>query len=151
MNGTNAVKARRTHCVRREQEDEGGTNTGTMVSDTVRTPSHWVRHVSPGRNGTRGKLIEWVQQIRGTGGEGGREREAFGIREDIKVESRQGQRTAGRGLAQIRLVQTCHLFPTVLTLKNLDKLGYGNQLDPCEVIEREIYENLQMETFKWAK
>lgn len=134
--------------MRREQEDEGGTNTSTMVRDTVRTPSHWVRHVSLERNGERGKLIERVQQIRGTGGEGGREREAFGIREDIKVESKQGQRTAGGGLAQIRLVQTRHLFPTVLTWKNLDKLGYGKRLAACEVIKGEIYENLHMETFK---
>lgn len=47
------------------------------------------------------------------------EREALGIREDIKVESRRGQRTAGRGLAWLRQVQTCYLFPSVLTLNNL--------------------------------
>lgn len=60
--------------MRREQEDEGGTNTSTMVSDTVRTPSRCIRHASLERNRKRGKLIERVQQIRGTGGEGGRER-----------------------------------------------------------------------------
>lgn len=48
------------------------------------------------------------------------EREALGIREEMKVEGRQGQRTAGRGLAQLRLVGICHLFPSALTIKNLN-------------------------------
>lgn len=61
--------------MRGEQEDEGGTNTGTMVSDTVKTPSQWGRHASLERNGKSEKLIERVQLIRGSGGEGGRERE----------------------------------------------------------------------------
>lgn len=39
------------------------------------------------------------------------EGEALGIREEMKVEGRQGQRTAGRGLARLRLVQICYLFP----------------------------------------
>lgn len=60
LDGANSVKARRTHCVRGEQEDEGGTNTGTMVSDTVKTPSQWGRHASLERNGKSEKLIERV-------------------------------------------------------------------------------------------
>lgn len=50
-----------------------------------------------------------------------REREALGIREDIKVESRQGQRTAGRGLAQLRLVQTTHLLISLCS--HFEQLG----------------------------
>ncbi len=47
--------------MRGEQEDEEGTNTGTMVSDTVKTPSQWGRHVGLKRNGKREKLIEPVE------------------------------------------------------------------------------------------
>ena len=54
-------QARRTHCARGEQEDEGGTNAGTMVSDTVETPSQWGRHVSLERSGKGEKLIERVE------------------------------------------------------------------------------------------
>lgn len=44
--------------MRGEQEDEGGTNTGTMVSDTVETPSQRGKHASLGRNEKREKVIE---------------------------------------------------------------------------------------------
>lgn len=47
--------------MRGEQEDEGGTNAGTMVSVTVETPSQWERHASLQRSGKRGELIERVE------------------------------------------------------------------------------------------
>lgn len=43
-----------------------------------------------------------------------KEGEALGITEEMKVEGRQGQRTAGRGLARLRLVQICYFFPSAL-------------------------------------
>ncbi|TKS82282.1 hypothetical protein D9C73_016391 [Collichthys lucidus] len=59
------VTARRTHGARGEQEDEGSTNTGTMVSDTAETPSQWGRHASLERNRKREKLIERVKFDKG--------------------------------------------------------------------------------------
>lgn len=58
----------------------------------------------------REKLSERVEEIRGPGcerEERGRGREALGIKEEMKVEGRQGQWTAGGGLAQLGLVQIC--------------------------------------------
>lgn len=53
-------QARRTRCLRREQEGEGGFNTGPVVSDTVETPAQKGRHVSQEGSGKREKLIERV-------------------------------------------------------------------------------------------
>lgn len=73
-------QARRTQRARGEQEDDRGTNAGTVVSDTVETPSHrggmWVwRGMERGE-----KLIARVEEIGGTGWGREREREALGIK-----------------------------------------------------------------------
>jgi len=63
--------------VRGEQEDEGGMNSSTTVSDNVETPAQSGRHASLEGNGKQDSMIERVEQMRGPSCDRGRER-SFG-------------------------------------------------------------------------